>query len=103
MRHGLLVAFVPVIAVGALGSAFVGLERVDDARDPPAELVDPLLDTAWPQSQLLVQQVNTNTTVFPSLHTSLSVTAALAARGGDDPVAGAVRRWRKHRTDAASK
>jgi membrane-associated phospholipid phosphatase len=118
------------------------------------ELVEPLLYTAWPQSQLLVQQVNTNTNVFPSLHTSLSVTVALvavrfrgiyprwapvavllaasivfstmylgihwatdvvagaavgwasvvlAARVGDDPVAGAVRRWRDRRTDAASK
>jgi membrane-associated phospholipid phosphatase len=43
------------------------------------ELVEPLLYTAWPQSQLLVQQVNTNTNVFPSLHTSLSVTVALVA------------------------
>ena len=43
------------------------------------ELVEPLLYTAWPQSQLLVQQVNTNTNVFPSLHTSLSVTVALLA------------------------
>jgi membrane-associated phospholipid phosphatase len=43
------------------------------------ELVEPLLYTSWPQSQLLVQQVNTNTNVFPSLHTSLSVTVALLA------------------------
>ncbi|WP_311173888.1 phosphatase PAP2 family protein [Halobellus ordinarius] len=43
------------------------------------ELVEPLLYTNWPQSQLLVQQVNTNTNVFPSLHTSLSVTVALLA------------------------
>ena len=43
------------------------------------ELVEPLLYTAWPQSQLLVQQVNTNTNVFPSLHTSLSVTVVLVA------------------------
>jgi membrane-associated phospholipid phosphatase len=118
------------------------------------ELVDPLLYTAWPQSQLLVQQVNTNTNVFPSLHTSLSVTVALvavrfrdiyprwtpvagllaasivfstmylgihwatdvvagaavgwasvalAARIDDDPIAGAVRRWRKRRGDTVSK
>ena len=118
------------------------------------ELVDPLLYTAWPQSQLLVQQVNTNTNVFPSLHTSLSVTVALvavrfrgtyprwtpvaaflaasivfstmylgihwatdvaagvivgwasvalAARVGDDPVAGTVRRWRQRQSDATSK
>ncbi|QCC48754.1 phosphatase PAP2 family protein [Halobellus limi] len=43
------------------------------------ELVDPLLYTSWPQSQLLVQQVNVNTNVFPSLHTSLSATVALLA------------------------
>ncbi|MFD1599114.1 phosphatase PAP2 family protein [Halobellus rarus] len=43
------------------------------------ELVDPLLYSSWPQSQLLVQQVNVNTNVFPSLHTSLSATVALLA------------------------
>ncbi|HKL30630.1 MAG TPA: phosphatase PAP2 family protein [Natrialbaceae archaeon] len=43
------------------------------------ELVDPLLYTNWPQSQLLVRQVNANTNVLPSLHTSLSVTVALLA------------------------
>lgn len=43
------------------------------------ELVDPLLYTAWPRSQLLVSEVNRNTNVFPSLHTSLSLTVALLA------------------------
>ncbi|WP_144906262.1 phosphatase PAP2 family protein [Halobellus captivus] len=43
------------------------------------ELVEPLLYTSWPQSQLLVAQVNVNTNVFPSLHTSLSATVALVA------------------------
>lgn len=43
------------------------------------ELVDPLLYTTWPESQLLVSEVNRNTNVFPSLHTSLSVTVALLA------------------------
>lgn len=43
------------------------------------ELVDPLLYTAWPRSQLLVSEVNQNTNVFPSLHTSLSITVALLA------------------------
>lgn len=43
------------------------------------ELVDPLLYTNWPQSQLLTSEVNTNTNVFPSLHTSLSVTVAILA------------------------
>ena len=43
------------------------------------ELVEPLLYASWPQSQLLVQQVNVNTNVFPSLHASLSATVALLA------------------------
>jgi membrane-associated phospholipid phosphatase len=43
------------------------------------ELVEPLLFTSWPQSQLLTRQVNVNTNVFPSLHASLSVTVALVA------------------------
>lgn len=43
------------------------------------EAVEPLLYSTYPQSQLLVSQVNTNTNVFPSLHTSLSVTVALLA------------------------
>jgi membrane-associated phospholipid phosphatase len=43
------------------------------------ELVDPLLYSHWPQSQLLVSEVNTNTNVFPSLHASLSMTVALLA------------------------
>ena len=41
--------------------------------------VDSLLFTHWPQVQLLTQEVNVNTNVFPSLHTSLSVTVALLA------------------------
>jgi len=45
------------------------------------EMVESLLYTSWPQSQLLMTQVNTNTNVFPSLHASLSLTvAALAYR-----------------------
>ena len=43
------------------------------------ELVEPLLFSKWPRSQLLTSQVNVNTNVFPSLHTSLSVTVALIA------------------------
>lgn len=43
------------------------------------ELVDNLLYVHWPQSQLLTGKVNANTNVFPSLHTSLSVTVALLA------------------------
>lgn len=51
MRNRLLVAFLLVIAVGALGSAFVGPERVDDGRTPPPDrLVEPVEgDTyVWP-------------------------------------------------------
>jgi len=43
------------------------------------DVVDPLLYTNWPQSKLLTTQVNTNTNVFPSLHSSLSITVALLA------------------------
>ena len=43
------------------------------------DLVESLLFTSWPRSQLLTSQVNVNTNVFPSLHTSLSVTVALVA------------------------
>lgn len=43
------------------------------------ELVDPLLYTSWPESQLLTSEVNRNTNVFPSLHTSMSVTVGLLA------------------------
>lgn len=39
--------------------------------------VEPLMYTAWPESQLLVSQVNTNTNVFPSLHSSLAATVVL--------------------------
>jgi len=42
-------------------------------------MVESLLFTSWPESQLLTRQVNVNTNVFPSLHTSLSVTVALIA------------------------
>ncbi|GAA0233492.1 phosphatase PAP2 family protein [Halobaculum roseum] len=41
------------------------------------ELVDSLLFESWPRSQLLTSQVNENTNVFPSLHTSLAATVAL--------------------------
>lgn len=43
------------------------------------EVVDSLLFTTYPQAQLLTRQVNANTNVFPSLHTSLSVTVAVLA------------------------
>lgn len=46
---------------------------------------EPLLFNVRPESQLLTSQVNRNVNVFPSLHTSLSVTvAALAYRTRDE-------------------
>ena len=41
--------------------------------------VESLLFTNWPEVQLLTSQVNENTNVFPSLHTSLSATVAILA------------------------
>ena len=43
------------------------------------DTVHPLLYSTYPESQILTGQVNANTNVFPSLHTSLSVSSALLA------------------------
>jgi membrane-associated phospholipid phosphatase len=43
------------------------------------DVVHSLLYDALPRFQLLTSQINTNTNVFPSLHTSLSATVALLA------------------------
>jgi len=43
------------------------------------DTVEPLLYDTLPRFQLVTSQVNANTNVFPSLHTSLSVTVALMA------------------------
>jgi membrane-associated phospholipid phosphatase len=43
------------------------------------DVAEQLMYNVYPQSQLLTSAVNTNTNVFPSLHTSLSVTAMLFA------------------------
>jgi membrane-associated phospholipid phosphatase len=43
------------------------------------DLVSPLLYTEYPLSKVLTSTVNTNTNVFPSLHSSLSATVALLA------------------------
>ncbi|QLH75960.1 phosphatase PAP2 family protein [Halosimplex rubrum] len=48
-------------------------------RNVTPEAVESLLYANWPQAQLLTGRVNRNTNVFPSLHTSLSVTVALVA------------------------
>ncbi|QLG63591.1 phosphatase PAP2 family protein [Halorarum salinum] len=56
-----------------------------------ADQVEPLLYSTYPQYMELVAQVNTNTNVFPSLHTSLSLTvAAFAVRTRDTYPAWAV-------------
>ncbi|MGM0371878.1 MAG: phosphatase PAP2 family protein [Halobacteriota archaeon] len=43
------------------------------------DIVEPLMYTSWPESQIITSAVNTNTNVFPSLHTSMSVTVAILA------------------------
>ena len=43
------------------------------------DLVDPLLYDAFPRSQILTGEVNVNTNVFPSLHTSLSLAVVTLA------------------------
>lgn len=48
-------------------------------RNMMPELVDALLYETWPEYQYLTRQVNRNTNVFPSLHTSLAVTVAILA------------------------
>ena len=60
-----LVCYVIVIAYGP--------------RNVMPELVDALLYDTYPQYQHLTRQVNRNTNVFPSLHTSLAVTVAFVA------------------------
>lgn len=42
-------------------------------------LVEPLMYVNWPRSQILTSQVNVNTNVFPSLHSSLSGTVFILA------------------------
>ena len=48
-------------------------------RNVMPELVDALLYDTYPQYQHLTRQVNRNTNVFPSLHTSLAATVAFVA------------------------
>lgn len=43
------------------------------------DLVSPLLFSEYPKSKLLTAQLNTNTNVFPSLHTSLATTVAIVS------------------------
>lgn len=74
--HETIVAYIVNYGVGLL--CYVMFVSYGPRNFMP-ELVEPLLYTSWPQSQLLTRQVNANTNVFPSLHTSLSVTVAIIA------------------------
>ncbi|GAB3039171.1 phosphatase PAP2 family protein [Natronobiforma cellulositropha] len=48
-------------------------------RNVMPEVIEPLLYDTYPRYQHLTRQVNRNTNVFPSLHTSLAVTVSLLA------------------------
>jgi len=63
----------------ALGLVCYTLFIAYGPRNMLPDVVDSLMYTNWPESQLLTSQINTNTNVFPSLHTSLSATTALLA------------------------
>lgn len=64
----------------ALGLVFYTLFISYGPRNLLPNQVESLLYTTYPGVQLLTSTVNSNTNVFPSLHSSLSVTAALLAR-----------------------
>jgi membrane-associated phospholipid phosphatase len=74
--HVLLLAYIVNYVVGLV--CYV-LFIAYGPRNFMPDLVTSLLYTSWPQAQLLTSEVNTNTNVFPSLHTSLSVTVAVLA------------------------
>jgi len=48
-------------------------------RNVMPDTVDQILYLSWPESHLLTSQINANVNVFPSLHTSLSVSVAVLA------------------------
>ena len=60
----------------SLGLVFYLLFVSYGPRNLLPDLVEPLLYGTYPTTQILTSQVNTNTNVFPSLHTSMSMTAA---------------------------
>lgn len=69
----------------AIGLVFYVLFVSFGPRNLIADQVQSLLYTDWPKAQLITSQVNRNTNVFPSLHSSLSTTVALLAyRTRDD-------------------
>ncbi|MFB6172654.1 MAG: phosphatase PAP2 family protein [Haloarculaceae archaeon] len=63
----------------ALGLVFYTLFISYGPRNLMPDQVQPLLYSSYPEVQLLTAMVNSNTNVFPSLHSSLSVTSALLA------------------------
>jgi len=63
----------------AIGLVFYILFIAYGPRNYMPMLVESLLYTDWPKAQLLTSQVNRNTNVFPSLHSSLSLTVGLMA------------------------
>ncbi|SIR76979.1 PAP2 superfamily protein [Haladaptatus litoreus] len=63
----------------AIGLIFYVLFVSYGPRNLIPDLVSPLLYSTYPQSQILTGEVNANTNVFPSLHTSLSISAAILA------------------------
>ena len=63
----------------ALGLVCYTLFIAYGPRNVLPELVEPLLYNPTPEYQLLTREVNHHTNVFPSLHTSLSVTALVLA------------------------
>lgn len=70
------IAFVVNYAIGVfLYTLFVSY----GPRNVMPDLVEPLLFTEFPASKLITSKVNTNTNVFPSLHSSLSTTVAILA------------------------
>ncbi|EMA34101.1 phosphatase PAP2 family protein [Halobiforma nitratireducens] len=72
----LLTAYTLNYALGLLCYVFV---IAYGPRNVMPELVDALLYDTYPQYQHLTRQVNRNTNVFPSLHTSLAATVGFLA------------------------
>ena len=74
--RGIATAYVANYAVGL---ACYVLFIAYGPRNYMPDVVQSLLYDALPRFQLLTSEINTNTNVFPSLHTSLSATVALFA------------------------
>ncbi|MFW5938254.1 MAG: phosphatase PAP2 family protein [Halanaeroarchaeum sp.] len=61
----------------ALGVVLYTLFVSYGPRNVMPDLVSPLLFSQYPESKLLTVEINANTNVFPSLHTSLATTVAI--------------------------